>query len=318
MIQKASLGSVGMLRLMELGPGDIIKIGYDIVPVATFDPDDPKCMHSKNPRIEVPKICPLCGQPLEVTDVTASCLNDDCPSRKMGKIKSHIERMNIAYVGDSLIEQMYNAHLVDDIPDIYKLRKVTKELMTLDNFGARKCERLINSIQSVVDTPIDEARLFGSLCIKHLSTATFQKIFDKLSYEDLMDAVDNEDYDTLKKISGIGEMTAHWIISGLQDRTNKDNLKFLRKTFKVRHYTSVQPKFELVFSSFGANDERKRKVTELVESTGGAVRNNISGRTNFLIVPTHNINSTKAVYAKNHKIPIYTAEEFIQRYKAQD
>ena len=92
----------------------------------------------------------------------------------------------------------------------------------------------------------------------------------------------------------------------------------MKKTYTVRHYTKIQPKFELVFSSFGANDERKKTVTELVESTGGAVRNSISGRTNFLVVPTHNINSTKAVYAKNHKIPIYTAEEFIQRYKAQD
>lgn len=318
MVQKASLGSIGNLMLMELGPGDIIKIGYDIIPVATFDPDDPKCKHSRNPRIEVPKNCPLCGQPLEIGEVTACCDNVECPSKKMGKIKSHIERMNIAYVGDSLIEQMYNAHLVDDIPDIYKLRKVTKELMTLDNFGAKKCERLINSIQGVVDTPIDEARLYGSLCIKHLSTATFQKIFDKITEDDLLDAVDNEDYDALKKISGIGEMTAHWIIDGLQEKSNKETLKFLKKTYTVRHYTKIQPKFELVFSSFGANDERKKTVAELVESTGGAVRNSISGRTNFLVVPTHSINSTKAVYAKNHKIPIYTAEEFIQRYKAQD
>lgn len=313
-VKRASLGSTGILKMMDLGVGDIIKIGYDIIPVAKFDPEDPRCMHSRNPRIEIPKNCPLCGEPLQ-DDV---CVNKKCPARRMGKIKSHIERMNIAYVGDSLIEQMYNAKLVNDIPDLYKLEKYTKELMMMDNFGVKKCQRLLASIKKAEDTPIDEARLYGALCIKHLSTLTFQTIFNKLSSDDLLDIVDNEDYDSLKEIPGIGEKTAQWIIEGLQDNDTRKILKFLMKKLNVNRYTEEHPRFELVFSSFGANDERKEKVTELVRSQGGRVRDSINGRTNYLIVPNKTINSTKVVYAKNHRIPIYTAEEFIQRFTPQD
>lgn len=314
-IRKASLGSIGIMEMFDLGIGDIIKIGYDIIPVVKFDSEDKNCIHANTPRFAVPDKCPLCGKPLVVRDVVAMCVNPKCPAIMMGKIKSHIERMNIAYVGDSLIEQMYNANLITNIRDIYDLPKFTKELMLMDNFGVKKCQRLISSIKKAEDTPIDEAQLFASLCIKHLSVRTFQTLFDQITVDDLMDIIDNDDYEELKKVSGIGEKTAKWIIDGLKEKETKKTLKFLQKHLTVERYTEFQPKFELVFSSFGKNDERKIEITRLVTESGGVVRDSISGRTNFLVVPTKMVNSTKMQYARNHKIPVYTAEEFIQRYK---
>ena len=63
------------------------------------------------------------------------------------------------------------------------------------------------------------------------------------------------------------------------------------------------------------NFYRKEKVKEIVKELDGAIRDTISSSTNFLVVPDKSINSRKVLYAKNHMIPIYTAEEFVQRIK---
>lgn len=315
MVKRVSLGSVGKLKELDLGPGDIIKIGYDIIPVADFDSDDEACKHSMLPRFRIPEKCALCDQPLTITDVTATCENPKCPARIMGRIKSHIERMNIAYVGDSLIEQMYQAGIVMKIEDLYKLEKKKEKLLQLDNFGKKKFERLAASVYAAKNTMIDEAQLFGSLSIKYVSVTTFQKIFSKLTIEELLDAVDNEDYKTLKGISGIGEVTAKWIIAGLTDKDVRKTLDFLLDHLKVERFTNTAPKFELVFSSFGKSDPRKEKITELVKELGGVVKDTISGSTNVLVIPDKTVLSRKVQYAKNHNIPMYTAEKFIQHIR---
>ena len=314
-VKRVSLGSIGKLKELDLGVGDIIKIGYDIIPVAEFDSNDEACKHSMLPRFQIPQKCALCEGPLTITEVTATCENPKCPARIMGRIKSHIERMNIAYIGDSLIEQMYQSGIVMKIEDLYKLEKKKSDLLALDNFGKKKFERLAASVFEVKNTTIDEAQLFGSLSIKYVSVTTFRKIFSRLTVEELLDAVDNEDYGPLKSISGIGETTARWIVEGLKDKDVRKTLEYLQKHLKVERFTNTAPKFELVFSSFGKEDPRKEKVKEIVKELDGAIRDTISSSTNFLVVPDKSINSRKVLYAKNHRIPIYTAEEFVQRIK---
>ena len=314
-VKRVSLGSIGKLKELDLGMGDIIKIGYDIIPVAEFDSNDEACKHSMLPRFQIPQKCALCEGPLTITEVTATCENPKCPARIMGRIKSHIERMNIAYIGDSLIEQMYQSGIVTKIEDLYKLEKKKSDLLALDNFGKKKFERLAASVFEVKNTTIDEAQLFGSLSIKYVSVTTFRKIFSRLTVEELLDAVDNEDYAPLKSISGIGETTARWIVEGLKDKDVRKTLEYLQKHLKVERCTNTAPKFELVFSSFGKEDPRKEKVKEIVKELNGAIRDTISSSTNFLVVPDKAINSRKVLYAKNHLIPIYTAEEFVQRIK---
>ena len=312
-ISHISLGSIGKLNSLYVGKGDVIKVFYDIIPVCEFDSYDPKCKRSDHKRFKVPEICPICGSTLEILDYTAKCINPRCPSRQMGRIKSHIQRMRIQYIGDSMIEQLFRAGIVKDIPDLYKWKKNEKEITSLENIGKKMYKRILKQIERVEEEPITESQLFASLCIERLSSSTFDKIFAVMDMDDLMHIVEEEEPKPLTKIPGIGDKTADWIIDGLNRKQIRKTLDFLRDHLTVTHVDKDNPAYTIVFTSFGVNDERKDMVRKIVKSQGGVEEDKINKHTTFLIVPSHDIQSRKTEYAKIHGIPVFTAEEFVQR-----
>ena len=312
-VSHISLGSIGKLNSLYVGKGDVVKVFYDIIPVCEFDSYDPKCKHSDHKRFQVPDSCPICGSPLEILAYTAKCVNSKCPSRQMGRIKSHIQRMRIQYLGDSMIEQLFREGIVKDIPDLYKWKKNEKAITSLENFGKKKYKRILQQIERVEDESITETQLFASLCIERLSSSTFEKIFSVMDMDDLMQIVEDENTKALTKIPGIGEKTADWIIDGLNRKQIRKTLEFLQDHLTIKHVDRENPAYTIVFTSFGVNDERKEMVRNIVKSQGGVEEDKINKHTSFLIVPNHDIQSRKTEYAKIHKIPIFTAEEFVQR-----
>ena len=91
-ITNISLGSIGRLRDLQLRKGDKVKVLYDIIPYLTFDME---CEHNeKGELIEIPEVCPECGEPLKETESSdiIYCDNDKCPCRMKGKILNYLNR----------------------------------------------------------------------------------------------------------------------------------------------------------------------------------------------------------------------------------
>ena len=134
-----------------------------------------------------------------------------------------------------------------------------------------------------------------------------------MTLDDLLEIVKNEDKKALTRISGIGPITADWIIDGFGSSDVRKTLDFLQEQLHVEHINQENPFFTVVFSSFGANDERKEKVRKMIAEQKGKEVKDITKTTDFLVVPNHDVQSRKVTYAKLHQIPIFTAEEFVQK-----
>lgn len=313
MVTCASIGSIGMLRSLNLGEGDVVRVGYDIIPVVTYDDRDPQCKRSRKPRYEIPERCPVCGHELEFGSYSAFCHNNDCPTRMMGRIKSHLDRMNIQFIGISMIEQLFDAGICTSIKDIYKIQNKKKKITDLPGFGKKKFKLMCSEIEKAKDRPIDEAKLFASLCLKDLSYLTYRKLFLEMTGDDLMHAIRNDDVGKIISVKGIGTKTYKRLLKELSKKENQELLDYLYDTLNVHIMNPEKPFFTVVFSSFGKGDVRKEKVLEMVKRQNGMEVPTISKNVDFLVVPDRGIDSNKVKYAKEHNIPIYTADDFIQK-----
>ena len=311
-ITHISLGSVAVLESLRLGKKDVIKVHYDIIPTCSFDEKDPKCVRSGEDRFVAPRRCPSCGELLTRTNGTLFCENKKCPHRKMGRILNHIRVMNIQYIGTALLEQLFQEELVTSIPDLYKLEKKKDELLLLENFGKRKFKRLIGEIERTIERPIDEARLCESLSLEGLGYSTFRTIFKEMDLEELLDVVKNKDMVSLTRLPGIGKVKAEWILEGFSDKSTLKLLEYLNKHLHVVPVRKEKPKFTVVFTSFQSTDPRKDRITKLVDHHGGLVEERITKDTDFLIVPEKGVGTKKEIFAKDHKIPICTPDQFIE------
>lgn len=312
-ISRISLGSIGRLLSMRIGKGDVVKVGYDIIPVCTFDENDPQCKRNAKVPFPIPTTCPMCGESLEIATITAKCVNPKCPTRVMGRIKSHIQRMRIQYIGDSAIEQFYYSGIVKHIEDLYQLKKKKDEVLKLENMGKKKFKRMVQEIEEVEQRTWSESQIFSSLAVERLSSGTFDKIFNKMDMDELMDIVERGETKKLLAISGIGPSLVKQILIGLKDEETKRTMKYLLKHLNVEHLNKENPFFTVVFSSFGVGDPRKERAREVVREQKGEVVEHINRNVDYLIVPTHEVQSRKVEYAKIHQIPIMTVEEFVQR-----
>ena len=122
--------------------------------------------HNRRP-IEVPANCPSCGTPLvrEEEQVALYCPNTfGCPVQKARSIEffSHRDAMNIEHLGPSLVAQLVERGLIEDVADLYDL--TAEQLVELERVGPKSAENVIQAIAHSKKPPRSRASSSGSAC----------------------------------------------------------------------------------------------------------------------------------------------------------
>ena len=314
-VKEASLGSIARLHKLKLRKGDTVKILYEIVPYITFDENDPKCRRSKNPIIQDPEFCPECGEPTSynTTGSILSCINPNCPCRQRGKILNYIKKIGMKNIGEGTISAFHKAGLLNSIEDLYKLQKHRSELINLPNFE----ETSIRSILAEIDRckEISAPTFMGAIGIESIGKETFVKVLEKFTIEDLIEFAE-DDYLQISKlvtVKGIKETQAKKILDGV-----RENKKFIERMTE-KHLTIYYPSGEEKEGSFIAvfHKFRSERLENLIRSYGGTIKNNLTKKTNMLIIPNgfRNEKTSKLTKAREWDIPILEYNEVEPRLK---
>jgi DNA ligase (NAD+) len=118
-------------------------------------------------------------------------------------------------------------------------------------------------------------------------------------------------YDNIINIEGYSDITVNKIIANLPwfDRFLKDTKKFVtlleKKNIEKQDLTGVK----VVFSGV-----RNKKLEEKIESRGGSVATSVSSKTTVVITNDKEQTTGKIQKAKNLNIPIFTIEQFEEKY----
>ena len=265
-IKNISLGSGERFKILNLAKGDEVLVQYDIIPYLNIDSS---CKRSGNKPIEMITHCPYCGEELVMVP-ELSCMNQNCPSRVVGKIFNYCQKMNLDNIGESKLVTLYREGIVTKISDLYKLKDKKSQILDIDGFGSKGFNNMIKTIDDNTKTTPDN--FLGALGIPSIGRRTFKKILDKISFDDLVFNL-NENQNKLYNIEGIKDKTINKIITGINDNLNeiKELLKYIKiKTIKVKDticFTGIRnKKFEKFLEDMGyeVTDNFNKEVTLLI------------------------------------------------------
>lgn len=288
-IRKATLHNEDYVVSKDIRVGDIVVIqkAGDVIPeVVKVDLDR---RDKVLPEFKMIDKCPVCNTLLvrKGDEANHYCPNTLCDARKASVLIHFASRkaMNIDGLGDRIIEDYYNFGYLTDIPSIYELKKYKDELQSLEGFGEKKVDNLLDAIEKSKQASLEKL-LFG-LGIRHfgeksaLIIAKKFKTMDnimKLSFEDLVDITDIgevmaksiiEYFSNPENINLINKLKDLGLNMNYLGKELKEDINFLNKKFVITGTISVMPRDTL---------------KEEIALRGGDVSLSVSKKTDVVIV----------------------------------
>lgn len=321
---RATLHNITYIKDMMLGLGDRIRVyRSNMVIPKVHDSID------KSGNFKIPDKCPICGQPTRIIKDNDSevlyCTNEDCKGRLLGKLTHAVSKsaLNIEGFSESTIEKFINLGWLNSIKDIYHLSNHENDMKTIDGFGKKSVEKLLNSIEKSRKTTLD--RFLYSLSIPLLGKSASQDIAENCTIENtssignFMQIMITDGAEHFRSISGIGGS----LINSLNSYFNIhcSEIFELTKEFKFESPIvldetpkTLQGKTFVVTGSVNHYKNRDELKADIV-THGGTVVGSVSSKTSYLINNDINSTSSKNQKAKSLNIPIITEEEFMKMIK---
>lgn len=272
--------------------------------------------------LDIPDKCPICGQSTKIVKENDSevlvCTNDDCKGKLLGKLKHAVGRdaLNIDGLSESTIEKFINLGWLKSIKDIYHLSGYEKEMRSLDGFGKRSVEKILNAIEKSRNTSLE--RFLYSLSIQLLGESASKMISEAVDYDfnTFIDEMTISGAEYFRYLPGIGDslissLNTYWKshYSGILQLANEftfENPNLILDEIP----NTLQGKTFVVTGSVNHYKNRDELKADIV-AHGGTVVGSVSSKTSYLINNDINSTSSKNQKAKSLNIPIISEEEFL-------
>ena len=311
LVSKATLHNFDYINDKDIRLGDIISVrkAGDVIPEVVEVKIDRRNENVKK-TIMITK-CPICGSNLIKKDANHFCINEKCNSRKIEGLIHFTSRkaMNIDGFGERIVEDFYNMNYIKSIDDFYTLYKYKDELKTLEGFGEKSIENLINSIEKSKNNSLE--RLLFALGIRYVGDKT-AKILSK-NYKTMENLI-NTEYEQLKEIDDVGEKIATSIIDYFNNKDNIDLINKLKQLGLNMNYlgneidTSNENINGKTFVITGTLSVPRDEIKEKLESMGAKVTSSVTKKTDYVIVGESP--GSKEKKAKELNINILNEEEY--------
>ena len=309
-VSRATLHNFDELKRKDIRIGDhvLVERSGDVIPQVV------KSIKEKRTGIEkkkiIPKKCPECGSEVSKTEgeVAIRCINRQCPARLKWRIRYFASRdaMDIEHLGGSTIDKLLDAELIDNIADLYYLKK--EDILKLEGFKDKSAENLINSINE--SKKQDLSRLIYGLGIRHVGKYAAQLLGKKYNS---IDRLANTTAEELKEIHGLGEKSADAIATFFATEENIELIEKL-KNIGVKIQQSEKLNLPLQDKMFiftgGLLNISRPKASDLVRKKGGIVTNSINKDIDYVVVGEKP--GSKLEKAKKLGLNIINEEEFME------
>jgi DNA ligase (NAD+) len=314
-VKRASLHNFEYIKERDIREGDYVLVekAGGIIPQVIGPVIEKRTGDEK--EIVPPEKCPVCGGKvgkIKSDEVAIRCLNPSCPEKLVRVLENFVSRdaMNIQGLGKKLLKRMVDAGLLKDIADIYyldenKIRSLGKGI------GDKTIKNVLTQIEHSKNREL--YRLINALGIPNVGTKTSKDLAKHFkTLENLM----NANFDELLEVEGIGEDTAQAIINFFSQNEVKliiQKLKDAGVNFGYQEKEKKGPLSGLLVCQTGALSRMTRQeFAEYVESKDGTFTDNLTKKTNILVVGENP--GSKLDKARQYGITILSEEEFFEKY----
>jgi DNA ligase (NAD+) len=298
-VRNATLHNMDEVERLAVKIGDLIEVerAGDVIPkvVRVIDGNDGRVTGSlreeqlavlaKRPDpIEVPPKCPVCGTKVVRAEgeVDYRCVNANCPAKLLGTILHFASRgvMNIDGMGESLVNQLIERGLVNNVADIYDLTK--GKLLGLERFADKSAQNILDEIENSKKLPLE--RVIYGLGIRMVGERTAQFLAEHFGS---MEALENATVEELQDVNEVGPRIAESIVEFFSNAANRKLVDRLREAGltmtgqKKRRGTKLAGKTFVLTGTLShfTRDEAKK----MIEDAGGKVTGSVSKKTDYVV-----------------------------------
>ncbi|MDD5300053.1 MAG: NAD-dependent DNA ligase LigA [Gallionella sp.] len=286
-VTNATLHNEDEIRRKDVRIGDtvVVRRAGDVIPevarvVAERRPADAR-------EFVMPASCPVCGSHVarqEDESVWRCTGGLFCPAQRKQALRHFASRraMNIDGLGDKLVEQLVDAHIVNTPADLYKLQLL--KLITLERMGEKSALNLLAAIELSKHTTL--ARFIFALGIRNVGESTAKDLAQHFgSLDNLLAA----DADSLQQVRDVGPVVAQSMADFLAETHNRDVIKQLREAGVYWAEHQAQPVTSLPFSgkTFVLTGTlaalTREQAKEKLEALGAKVSGSVSNKTDYVV-----------------------------------
>ncbi|WP_017768526.1 NAD-dependent DNA ligase LigA [Streptococcus agalactiae] len=284
-VSRATLHNVDYIAEKDIRIGDTVVVykAGDIIPAVL------NVVMSKRNQQEVmliPKLCPSCGSELVhfEDEVALRCINPLCPNQIKERLAHFASRdaMNITGFGPSLVEKLFDAHLIADVADIYRLS--IEDLLTLDGIKEKSATKIYHAIQSSKENSAEKL-LFG-LGIRHVGSKASRLLLEEFGNLRQLSQASQESIASIDGLGGVIAKSLHTFFEKeevdklLEELTSYNvNFNYLGK----RVSTDAQLSGLTVVLTGKLEKMTRNEAKEKLQNLGAKVTGSVSKKTDLIV-----------------------------------
>lgn len=313
-VSRASVHNVSILKALHLGIGDRIRVykANMIIPQIAEN-------LTKSGNLDIPDTCPVCGRETKLkkeNDVEVLyCANAQCLAKRIKSLTHFVSRnaMNIDGLSEATLEKFVAKGYLHHLGDLFRLKQYRNEITTMEGFGQKSFENLMNALERARKTTPD--RLLYSLGIPGIGAANARIIAKACKNKwDKMQAITEEE---LAEIYGIGDVMAAAYVDFFAKGENREIVADLLsqleldERFEETENRILEGKTFVITGSLN-HYENRDALKAAIQQLGGKAAGSVSKKTDYLINNDITSGSSKNKKAKELGVPIITEEDFLE------
>lgn len=319
-ITRATLHNFSNILKKDIRLGDKIVVARanDVIPQVV------KSIHSERTGSEIevpmPSLCPSCASPTERIGENIYCTGASCKPQLSGKLIHYVSRkaLNIDGLGAKTVEMLLEKNLVDSVAGLYRLHEKREAFDTIEGFGEKKIEKMLNGIESSKEMPFEKV-LYG-LSIRLVGESASKDVAKEFgSMLNLLEESTKPGFkERLLNIEDFGETMSMSLIDFLENEQNQSLIRDLDalglKMQSSRPSQVIQDGEESLegntFVITGALSKGRDEFKTLIEARGGKVSGSVSKKTTYLLMGDDAIGTSKHKKAVDLGVTILNEDAF--------
>ncbi|MGQ9864810.1 MAG: NAD-dependent DNA ligase LigA [Pseudanabaenaceae cyanobacterium] len=285
-VTRATLHNGDRLVTLDVHQGDtvIVRKAGEIIPEVVRVL--PELRPADAQPLRLPERCPECHTPVVQPpgEAVTRCPNPQCPAVVRGRIAHWASRdaMAIDGLGEKLVQQLVAQNLVSSPSDLYRLAR--EALVSLERMGAKSADNLLAAIARSRQQPWE--RVLYGLGIRHVGKTVARQLARVFgSWQELAQA----EPVAIATVPGIGPEIAQAVAAWFADPQNQAEMQALAALgIAVAGPTRTPPLGPLAGKTLVITGTlptlTRAEAIARIEAAGGKVSNQVSKKTDFLVV----------------------------------
>lgn len=312
-VSRATLHNQDFIDDLDVGIGDTIVVykSGEIIPKVKLVNKEKR--EAGWARFVIPDVCPVCGAKTEREKDTADikCTSPNCPAQLERHIINFVGRdaMDIKGFGTVYIEELVRGGYINDIADVYSLKKYRQELIEKGIIGKEKnTDKLLETIEKSKEN--DAYKLLTGFGIPNVGKAAAKAIMKH--FKDI-ETLSHASMDELQDVNDIGEVSAECIRRFFLDEENRKIVARLKEagvnmSAEETEVLESPISGKTVVVTGTLPSLGRKEAQELIEKYGGKAAGSVSKKTDYVLAGE--AAGSKLTKAQELGIPVLNEEEF--------